>query len=127
MKSLSGNLTRNRDGLLFGKPRKTYTRTTPVKSGFTKRRVLKRENTAIIKLRRLGYSINQLANAFGRSTSFIHKAIRIGITRGIIHMVQMRKLPSAARLRCSSLRRKMLDSYIQGWLLFASGVGDKPP
>jgi hypothetical protein len=126
MKTSFGHCHRTNDGLLIGKPR-SYTRYGNVATGYKKRKSGPREKVAIIKLRRLGYSINQLSKAFSRSTSFIHKAIRTGITRGIIHMVQMRKLPSAARLRCSSIRRKTLDSYIQGWLMFAAGIGDKPP
>jgi len=128
MKSLSGNIVRKgRRGLLYGKARKQYTRTASPASGFKMRSPLKRENTAIIMLTKKGYSINQLSKAFTRSTSYIYKVVRNAITRGTTHFLDKRKLPSTVRLRCSSIRRKTLDRYITGWILFAQGIGDKPP
>lgn len=118
---------RSKDGCVYNKPRKQYTRTHPAKTGFVKIKNNPRENIAFIKLRRLGYSINQLANAFGRSTSYIHKRIRIAITRGNIHMVEMRKLPSQIRLRCSSIRRSTLFKFLPGWEAFILGETDEPP
>ena len=122
-----GNLITGKDGLTYGKPRKQYTRTKPIPKGFFKIKNNPRENVAIIKLRRLGYSINQLANITGRSTSYIHKRIHRAIDLKIIHMVQMRKLPSQIRLACSASRRRMLQKWFSLWEAFILGEVDKPP
>jgi hypothetical protein len=127
MVNFYANHRSKQDGCPYAKLRKKYTRTHPAKTGFLKIKNNPRENVAIIKLRRLGYSINQLADAFGRSTSFIHKRLRTAISRGIIHMVQMRKLPSSIRLLTSSRRRRMLQTYLPLWEAFILGEGDKPP
>lgn len=115
------------DECVYGFTRKQYTRTHPApKYGF-KIKNNPRENVAIIKLRKLGYSINQIADVTGRSRSYIHKRLRTAIARGNLHMVQMRKLPSAIRLRCSSIRRKTLERYLPQWAAYIMGEGAKPP
>lgn len=117
----------HKDGCIYNLPRKQYTRTHPApKYGF-KIKNNPRENVAIIKLRKLGYSINQIADVTGRSRSYIHKRLRTAIARGNIHMVQMRKLPNAIRLRCSSIRRKTLERFLPQWEAYILGEGDKPP
>ena len=115
------------DGCTYNLPRKKYVRTKPIKSGWLKINSLPREKCAIMKLSKLGYSINQLADAFGRSTSFIHKTVRTAITRGINRFIDKRKLPSQTRLMCSAVRRKMLTKYLPQWMAFICGEEDKPP
>jgi transposase len=88
---------------------------------------LPREKCAIIKLTNLGYSINQLSDAFGRSTSFVHKCVRNSINVGIAHFVSKRKMPSQIRLACAANRRRMLQKWISLWEAFILGEVDKPP
>ena len=123
-----GNLVRNnKDGLLYAIPRKQYTRTHKPVKGFKIRDVLRREKCTIIKLTNFGYSINQLAAAFTRSSSFIHKTVRTAIQRRIARFVDKRKLPSQARLRLSSLRRSNLTKWLKLWMPFVKGEVEKPP
>ena len=116
-----------KDHCPYSLPRKQYTRTHKPKSGWLKIPTLTRERAAIIKLTNKGYSINQLSEVFGRSTSFIHKVVRTSITRKIAHFIDKRKLPASTRLRCSSIRRKMLQRWITLWMPFILGETDRPP
>lgn len=116
-----------KDNCVYAQARKQYTRTKPIKTGFHQEKHQPRIKATLIKLSNLGYSINQLAKAFNRSTSFVHKCVRTSIIRGLAHFIDKRKLPAATRLRTSSLRRKMLSKFIIGWLQFAKGEVDKPP
>lgn len=115
------------DGCVYAKVRKQYTRTKPIKTGFYKIKTLPREKSAIIKLTKLGYSINQLSESLGRSRSYIHKCVRTAILRGLTHFLDKRKLPSATRLMTSSIRRKNLKKYLPGWESFILGEVDEPP
>jgi hypothetical protein len=98
-----------------------------VKNGWNKIKPLIREKAAIIKLTRMGYSINLLSEFLGRSTSYIHKTVRKAIERRIDHFLDKRKLPHNTRLRCSSIRRRMLAKYFPAWQMWILGEGDKPP
>ena len=115
------------DKCVYARPRKAYTRKHPPKSGFLKIKSLPREKATIIKLTKLGYSINQLSEGLGRSRSYIHKCVRTAITRGLTHFIDKRKLPAQTRLRTSSIRRKTLTKYLPLWEAFMLGETDKPP
>ena len=119
--------SRSKDGYVYNKPRKIYTRTKPIKKRLKNETHQPRIKATIIKLTKLGYSINQLADAFARSRSYIHKCVRTAITRGLTPFIDKRKLPAATRLNTSKIRQKNLSNYILGWLLFAKGETDKPP
>lgn len=88
---------------------------------------LKREKATIIMLRKHGYSINMISKVLGRSTSFIHRTLRAAIMHLCLYSIDMRKLPSAIRLRCSSIRWNTLLKYWRGWEAFLLGEEDKPP
>ena len=123
-----GNLVFNKkDGLLYAIPRKQYTRVKPIPTGFKIKRSKKREKCAIIKLTNFGYSINQLARALTRTTSFIHKTVKIAIKRKIARFIDKRKLPSNNRLRLSSIRWSNLQKRIKAWLPFINGEVEEPP
>lgn len=123
----ASKLQRRKDGCIYGHTRKKYTRTTPPTSGWNKIKNNPRENSAIIKLTRLGYTINQISNVLGRSYSYIHKRVRTAITRGLIRFIDKRKLPNTTRLRTSSIRMKNLQKWITAWEAFILGEEDKPP
>lgn len=117
----------HKDGCTYNLPRKKYTRTKPIPKGYHRIKNNPRENVSFIKLRKLGYSVNQIATAFGRSLSYVHKRLRTAILRGNIRSLNLRILPNATRLRTSSIRRKMLDRYLPQWEAYILGEGDKPP
>jgi hypothetical protein len=112
---------------LEGCPRKTYTRTHKPKSGFNKIPIMKRENAAIIKLTRLGYSINQLNTVLGRSTSYIHKVIKNAISFGILTFLDKRKSTGPDRALKSKIRANQLEKLISAWMPFILGESDRPP
>ena len=118
---------RNKDGCVYNKARKTYTRKAPPKSGWHKFNPLPREKCAIIKLTGHGYTINQIATLLGRSTSYIHRTIRTAITRGILHPIDKRKLPNKTRLATSTKRRNILEKVWGAWESFIYAEVDKPP
>lgn len=115
------------DGCVYGYTRKPYIRRTPYPKGTVHIKPLKRENAAYIKLTKLGYSINQLSEAFGRSTRYIHKIVRNEVKIGYLRLIDKRKLPHAIRMRTSSIRRKMLRNYLKLWENWILGEGEKPP
>jgi hypothetical protein len=125
---LPRHASRNRkDGCTYNLPRKQYTRTKPYPTGTMHIKPLQREKCAIIKLTKLGYSINQLSQALGRSTSYIQRVVKTAITRGLTHFLDKRKMVSTIRLATSSRRRAMLQKYLSLWEAFILGEGDKPP
>lgn len=106
---------------------KKYTRTHQYPANTQRIKPQLREKTAIIMLRKIGYPINMLSKALGRSTSFIHRVLRTAIIRLSIRSVDMRKLPSQMRLRCSSIRWVTLQRYLPLWEQFILGERDEPP
>lgn len=112
---------------LEGCPRKTYTRSKPPKKGFNKIPIAKRENAAIIKLTRLGYSINQLNTVLGRSTSYIHKVIKNAIAFGTLTFLDKRKSTGTDRALNSKIRANQLERLIASWMPFILGETDRPP
>ena len=130
MRSSWGNvkIVTTREGrLIYGAKRKQYTRThSPKKYGF-KIKIFPRENATIIKLRKLGYPMNMISDALGRSTSYIHKILRIAIQRLSVRSMDMRKLPGQIRLYNSRKRWITLQKYLPSWTAFILGEGEKPP
>jgi hypothetical protein len=88
---------------------------------------LPREKAAIILLRKHGYTMNQLSEAFGRSTSFIHRVLRNAIMLHSIHSSDLRKLPHKHKL-FNSVRRWM-NLYLQmpNWETWILGEEERPP
>jgi hypothetical protein len=127
MVNFFANHRNRKDNCPYAKPRKTYIRNKPYPTHTIHIKPQLREKCAVVKLTKLGYSTNQLAQALGRSTSYIHRIVRTAITRGLTHFIDKRKLPNQTRLRCSSIRRKTLIKYLPGWEAFILGEGDKPP
>lgn len=88
---------------------------------------LEREKAAYLKLRRLGLSINQIAKAFGRSTNVVWRALKRLQQRGILRLVDMRKLPYQARMRAASYRWATMLKMLHLWELWICGERDEPP
>jgi hypothetical protein len=121
------HLKHGNDGCLYGHMRKKYTRNHPYPENTMRVKLLRREKATSIKLRQLGYPINMIARFTGRSTSAIHRWLRAALMRNSISNIDMRKLPSSVRMRCSSIRWRTLQKYWAAWEAFLLGEVDKPP
>jgi len=88
---------------------------------------LEREKAAYIKLRRVGLSINQIAAAFGRSTSVIHRALKRVMVHKTLRRFDIRKLPFQARMRAASFRWATLLKLLHLWELWICEERDEPP
>jgi len=88
---------------------------------------LEREKAAYLKLRRLGLSINQISAAFGRSTSVVQRTLKQLQRRGILHYIDMRKLPFQARMRAASRRWATMLKLLHLWELWICGEEEEPP
>jgi hypothetical protein len=128
VKSSFGHIHRNKDGLLTGQARpqkreNMYSRLSP-----TNRKAGTRERTAIIMLRRKGYTYNQLSVAFQRSTSYIYMACRNAISRGTLVYRNFKVgTPFKTKMFCCGSRLRTLLRRFSMWQAFISGATDKPP
>jgi hypothetical protein len=86
-----------------------------------------REKTAILKLRKLGYSVNQLSTFFGRSVSLIHRIVKFNEIIGAIPHLNLRTMPNRVRLLGAQNHRFTMERYIQLWEAFILGEVDRPP
>jgi len=130
MKSSWGNVkivTSKYDTLVYGCPRKKYTRSHPYPTNTNRFNPLPREKAAIIILRKKGYPINMISKVLGRSTSFVHRTLRTAITRLTLRVIDMRKLPSRTRTYTSGFRWRKLLSLWSAWEQFILGETDRPP
>jgi len=89
--------------------------------------LLRREAPAMIKLRRLGYSISVIARALGRSTSLVHDRIRKAIELGVIRPVDLRKIPNQTRRISRSLQWTRLMKWMPLWEAWILGEVERPP
>lgn len=77
-------------------------------------------------MRRKGQSINNIAAAFGRSTSFVHRILKAN--RGLILTKKdLRKLPRICRMRYASRMRFLYMKLLKKWEAFILGESEKPP
>jgi len=130
MKSRWGNVRIVHDKFgtyVRGWRRKKYTRNIPYPLHIVRVPVMQREKAAIIKLRKLGYPINMISQGLGRSRSYVHHILRAAIMRLSLRPIDMRKLPSATRLRCSTIRWNILQRFLPSWEKWILGEGEKPP
>jgi hypothetical protein len=118
---------RSKDGCVYNKARKTYTRKHPAKTGWNKISFHPRENAAIIKLRRLGYSQNIIAEFLGRSLSHINKIVKQAEMLKSVAYYSIRKLTGTVRRTSPIYRRKTLMKLWAAWESFILGETDKPP
>jgi len=95
-------------------------------------KVSNREAAAYQMLWRLGYSINQIAKAFGRSTSVVHRRIAPYVWLCLIKRKgfvpnDLRKLPRQIRENCARWRRWFISRFIGLWEQWIFGEEDEPP
>ena len=102
--------------------------------GFRRRRIpfLRREKAAYLVLRKVGLSINQISEAFGRSYSVVHrvlkKAERFGHNLDVwCRSRDIRKLPYKARMFMCSFRRAQMLKLLSAWESWICGEGEEPP
>lgn len=86
-----------------------------------------REKAAYIKLRRLGLSINSIAEAFGRSTSVVWKTVKFNEGLETLRSFDLRKSSHVGRARMASFRRSLLYTLLDEWVLWIEGERDEPP
>lgn len=115
------------NGLLYARARKPYTRKHPYPQNTYHFKALPNEKPAIIKLRRLGYSINHLSMALGRSLSFIHRVLKNARQYFPELRFDKRKLPRRVKLLGSRKGLKMAYYWLSRWEAFILGVEGEPP
>jgi hypothetical protein len=90
--------------------------------------VLQREKVAILFLRKKkGYSINILSKAFNRSASLIHQIIKFNTLIGNLKKFDNRALPQYIKKIATTRQTQQLSFYMEKWVAFILGEGDKPP
>lgn len=122
------HLRRDNNGLLYDKPRKEYTRKKPYPAHITHFKAELRLKSAFIQMRRLGsYSINQMSEASGRSTSYIYNVLKKAYNLRSLHKIDNRKSPRKTILyQC---KRKLFSCFeaFKLWEAFILGEEDRPP
>lgn len=88
---------------------------------------VEREKAAYIKLRRVGLSMDQIARAFGRSTSCVFRVLKRAYAPETLRRFDMRKLPYLVRMRLSSFRWARMLKLLHLWELWICGEEEKPP
>jgi len=83
------------------------------------------EKRAYIYLRRKGYSINQLSQYFGRSTSVIYRTLKKA--NHVLRLVDLRKLPNSARHHFVGCQHKIMNKLLPKWEDFILGEETEPP
>ena len=86
-----------------------------------------REKAAYIKLRRVGLSINQIAKAFGRSTSVIFRTTKNAESLNTLRRFDIRKLPNRIRRMSASLRYRLLMKLLPQWISWILEEVEEPP
>lgn len=87
-----------------------------------------REKACILYLRKnFDYSINNLAHAFGRSRSLIHKIIKFNRKIGNLNRTDFRFIKAYVKKIATVRQRKQLWFYMKLWQKFIMGIEAKPP
>ena len=93
---------------------------------------LQREKAAYLILRRVGLSINQISEAFGRSCSVVHQVLKKARYAGHnldvwCRRLDIRKLPYKARMYVASFRWARMLKLLSAWESWICGEGEDPP
>jgi len=88
---------------------------------------MRREKAAYIKLRRIGLSLNQIAEAFGRSTSCVWKTIKNAEGYKTLRRFDLRKLPNLPRRRSAKYRHITLMKLLPKWISWILEEQERPP
>ena len=89
-----------------------------------------REKTAYIRLRRFEYTINAIADAFGRSTSLVHRVLKKSkeaYGTAFLKFNDLRKIPRRVRELHARFSPRALRRYIQRWETWILSEEGKPP
>lgn len=86
-----------------------------------------RESASYVMVRRKGWSISQIAHAFGRSTSVVWRRLMFNMVLEKLVVKDMRKLPNHIRLLAASRIRKAIAFFLPLWEKWICGEGEKPP
>lgn len=92
-----------------------------------------REKAAYLKLRKIGLSINLIAQCFGRSTSVVHSALKRLLPRNPCirdrsgRLLDMRKLPRSWKMINSAKRRVSMLKLQEAWGEWVSSEEGEPP
>ena len=90
--------------------------------------VLQRERASILFLRRrFKYSINQLATAFGRSASLIHKIVKFNTRLGVLRWMDNRYVKTYVKKIAAARQTRQLAFFMGLWQAFILGEEDRPP
>lgn len=102
---------------------------------YTRKRIpfCEREKAAYLILRRTGLSINQISNAFGRSTSVIHRVLMKAEQRGTRFLsvwgqrFDLRKMKGVEQARSTHFKWFKMLKLLSQWTLWVCGEGERPP
>jgi hypothetical protein len=72
-------------------------------------------------------STNLISKVLTRSTSLISKWLKIAAARGILRLIDLRKMPHAVRMRTASKARFTMMKLLNDWRSYMSGEVDEPP
>jgi len=86
-----------------------------------------RERATYIKLRQKGYTINCLAQAFGRSTSIIHRILKKAWKLGVGWNHDLRKIQRYVREQHARWSPRTLKKYLHAWETFILSEDGEPP
>jgi hypothetical protein len=86
-----------------------------------------REKAAALMLRKKGYSINQLSQFLGRSSSLIHQIVAFNQALGTVPRSDLRKLPGQTKKLSAQKFRFTMEKWVSAWLPFILGEVDRPP
>lgn len=99
------------------------------KTGPKRRRIpiSPREKVFAIKVYRKRCSINLISEVLTRSTSQVQKWLKKAAERGILRLVDLRKMPHCTRMRTASRARATLLKLLDAWQRYMSGEEEEPP
>ena len=87
-----------------------------------------REKACILFLRKkYRYSLNQLAEAFGRSVSLVHQVCKWNETIGNLKWMDNRCLPGRVKKIAAARMTRQLRRFMRMWQAWILGDGDRPP
>jgi len=121
-------LQRRKDNLVYITTNQYSHDGCPVKYG-NKRPLEKRLKVTIIKLRKMGFAQQAIAEFVNRSRSFIHRTLKTASAYDptMQRLCDMRELPYQTHITQSKNRWVKLVQRGKAWTMFLKAVVEKPP